>query len=69
MNYINYHLNATPPDIQIDWIEFPEKTDDEESAIVISNHVAASDFYIINEAAYRRGMLGRLRYFLKVFLF
>lgn len=36
-----------------------------ESAIVISNHVAWTDFYMIQELAIRSGMLGRCRWFAK----
>ncbi|UPK99328.1 hypothetical protein LCI18_010263 [Fusarium solani-melongenae] len=36
-----------------------------ESAIVVSNHVAWSDFYLIQALAMRAGMLGRCRYFAK----
>lgn len=38
---------------------------DEESALVISNHLSYSDFYLIHALAKRRGMLGRCRYFAK----
>jgi 1-acyl-sn-glycerol-3-phosphate acyltransferase len=37
----------------------------EESAIVIANHVSWTDFYLIQEAAQRAGMLGRCRWFAK----
>ncbi|RSL70617.1 hypothetical protein CEP54_001740 [Fusarium duplospermum] len=37
----------------------------DESAIVVSNHVAWSDFYLIQALAMRAGMLGRCRYFAK----
>lgn len=36
-----------------------------ESAIIVSNHVAWSDFYMIQAVALRKGMLGRCRYFAK----
>ncbi|KAI8690632.1 PlsC domain-containing protein [Fusarium sp. Ph1] len=36
-----------------------------ESAIVVSNHVAWSDFYLIQALAMKAGMLGRCRYFAK----
>lgn len=36
-----------------------------ESAIVISNHVEWTDFYMIQELAIRSGMLGRCRWFAK----
>ena len=36
-----------------------------ESAIVISNHVEWTDFYLIQELAIRSGMLGRCRWFAK----
>ena len=36
-----------------------------ESAIVISNHVEWTDFYLIQELAIRAGMLGRCRWFAK----
>ncbi|KAJ6445583.1 1-acyl-sn-glycerol-3-phosphate acyltransferase [Purpureocillium lavendulum] len=36
------------------------------SAIVVANHVAWSDFYMIQDLAMRAGMLGRCRYFAKV---
>lgn len=36
-----------------------------ESAIVVSNHLAWSDFYMIQALAIRNGMLGRCRYFAK----
>ncbi|KAH7136576.1 hypothetical protein EDB81DRAFT_902542 [Dactylonectria macrodidyma] len=36
-----------------------------ESAIVVANHVAWSDFYFIQAVAQRSGMLGRCRYFAK----
>ena len=36
-----------------------------ESAVVICNHVAWSDFYMIQALALRKGMLGRCRYFAK----
>ncbi|OJD33846.1 1-acyl-sn-glycerol-3-phosphate acyltransferase [Diplodia corticola] len=36
-----------------------------ESAVVIANHVAWADFYMIQEAARRTGMLGRCRWFAK----
>lgn len=36
-----------------------------ESAIVVSNHLAWSDFYMIQALAIRKGMLGRCRYFAK----
>ncbi|KAF4980954.1 hypothetical protein FZEAL_3149 [Fusarium zealandicum] len=38
----------------------------DESAIVVANHVAWSDFYLIQALAMRAGMLGRCRYFAKV---
>ncbi|KAK5987651.1 1-acyl-sn-glycerol-3-phosphate acyltransferase 3 [Cladobotryum mycophilum] len=37
-----------------------------ESAIVVSNHVAWSDFFMIQALAKRAGMLGRCRYYAKV---
>lgn len=37
----------------------------EENALVISNHLSYSDFYLIHALASRRGMLGRCRYFSK----
>lgn len=37
----------------------------DESAIVISNHVEWTDFYMIQELAIRAGMLGRCRWFAK----
>ncbi|KAK4212986.1 hypothetical protein QBC37DRAFT_183097 [Rhypophila decipiens] len=37
-----------------------------ESAIVVSNHVSWSDFYMIQALAIRAGMLGRCRWFAKV---
>lgn len=36
-----------------------------ESALVISNHLSYSDFYLIHALASRRNMLGRCRYFAK----
>ncbi|KAK7725145.1 hypothetical protein SLS57_004058 [Botryosphaeria dothidea] len=36
-----------------------------ESAVVVANHVAWSDFYMIQEAASRASMLGRCRWFAK----
>lgn len=36
-----------------------------ESAIVVSNHVEWTDFYMIQELALRAGMLGRCRWFAK----
>ncbi|KAK7534448.1 hypothetical protein IWX46DRAFT_315744 [Phyllosticta citricarpa] len=36
-----------------------------ESAIVVSNHVAWSDFYMIQQLALHQGMLGRCRWFAK----
>ncbi|KAF7541574.1 hypothetical protein G7Z17_g11912 [Cylindrodendrum hubeiense] len=36
-----------------------------ESAIIVANHVAWSDFYLIQALAQRSGMLGRCRYFAK----
>ncbi len=36
-----------------------------ESAIVVSNHVEWTDFYLIQELAIKAGMLGRCRYFAK----
>ncbi|TPX08802.1 uncharacterized protein E0L32_009742 [Thyridium curvatum] len=36
-----------------------------ESAIVVANHVAWADFYMIQHLAVRSGMLGRCRYFAK----
>jgi len=36
-----------------------------ESAVVVCNHVAWSDFYMVQELAVRAGMLGRCRYFAK----
>lgn len=36
-----------------------------ESAIVVSNHLEWCDFYLIQELALRRGMLGKCRYFAK----
>ncbi|KAH7064534.1 hypothetical protein B0J12DRAFT_715055 [Macrophomina phaseolina] len=36
-----------------------------ESAVVVANHVAWSDFYMIQEAARRSGMLARCRWFAK----
>lgn len=38
---------------------------EEESAVVVCNHVAWSDFYMIQALALRKGMLGRCRYFAK----
>ncbi|KAL1871066.1 hypothetical protein VTK73DRAFT_2262 [Phialemonium thermophilum] len=37
-----------------------------ESAIVVANHVAWSDFYMIQAVAHRSGMLGRCRWFAKI---
>lgn len=37
----------------------------DESALVISNHLSYSDFYLIHALASRKGMLGRCRYFAK----
>ena len=37
-----------------------------ESAIVISNHVSWTDFYMIQALAVRSGMLGRCRWFAKI---
>jgi 1-acyl-sn-glycerol-3-phosphate acyltransferase len=37
-----------------------------ESAIVISNHVSWTDFYMIQALAIRSGMLGRCRWFAKI---
>ncbi len=37
-----------------------------ESAIVVANHVAWSDFYMIQALALRAGMLGRCRYLAKI---
>lgn len=37
-----------------------------ESAIVVVNHVAWADFYMIQALAQRAGMLGRCRYFAKI---
>lgn len=42
-----------------------EKLPGQESAIVISNHVQWTDFYLIQELAIRAGMLGRCRWFAK----
>ena len=42
-----------------------EKLPSSESAIVISNHVEWTDFYMIQELAIRSGMLGRCRWFAK----
>lgn len=36
-----------------------------ESAIVVSNHVSWTDFYLVQEVAQRSGMLGRCRWFAK----
>lgn len=38
----------------------------QESAIVISNHVSWTDFYMIQALAIRAGMLGRCRWFAKI---
>ncbi len=37
-----------------------------ESAIVVSNHVGWSDFYMIQALAIKSGMLGRCRWFAKI---
>ncbi|KAK7432551.1 hypothetical protein QQZ08_000758 [Neonectria magnoliae] len=37
----------------------------DESAVVVANHVAWADFYLIQALAQRSGMLGRCRYFAK----
>lgn len=42
-----------------------DKLPKHESAIVISNHVEWTDFYLIQELAIRSGMLGRCRWFAK----
>ena len=42
-----------------------EKLPSNESAIVVSNHVQWTDFYLIQELAIRAGMLGRCRWFAK----
>ena len=42
-----------------------EKLPKNESAIVISNHVEWTDFYMIQDLALRAGMLGRCRWFAK----
>jgi len=42
--------------------QLPQK----ESAIVISNHVSWTDFYMIQALAIRAGMLGRCRWFAKI---
>lgn len=42
-----------------------EKLPENESAIVISNHVEWTDFYMIQELALQKGMLGRCRWFAK----
>ena len=36
-----------------------------ESAIVVANHVAWTDFYLFQEVAQRAGMLGQCRWFAK----
>lgn len=42
-----------------------ENLREDESAIIISNHVEWTDFYMIQELAIRTGMLGRCRWFAK----
>ncbi len=42
-----------------------EKLPPDESAIVVSNHIEWTDFYMIQELAIRSGMLGRCRWFAK----
>lgn len=42
-----------------------EKLPPGESAIVVANHVEWADFYMIQELAIKRGMLGRCRWFAK----
>ena len=42
-----------------------DKLPQDESAIVISNHVQWTDFYMIQELAIQSGMLGRCRWFAK----
>lgn len=42
-----------------------EKLPPNESAIVVSNHLEWTDFYMIQELAIRSGMLGRCRWFAK----
>ncbi|KAK3701316.1 hypothetical protein LTR37_015537 [Vermiconidia calcicola] len=42
-----------------------ENLNENESAIVISNHVEWTDFYLIQELALRAGMLGKCRWFAK----
>ncbi|KAF8854483.1 hypothetical protein BDZ45DRAFT_747501 [Acephala macrosclerotiorum] len=43
-----------------------DKLPEGESAIVISNHVSWTDFYMIQALALRAGMLGRCRWFSKI---
>jgi 1-acyl-sn-glycerol-3-phosphate acyltransferase len=43
-----------------------DKLPEGESAIVISNHVSWTDFYMIQALAIRAGMLGRCRWFAKI---
>src|SRR4051812_24985144 len=43
-----------------------DKLPEGESAIVISNHVSWTDFYMIQALAIRAGMLGRCRWFSKI---
>lgn len=43
-----------------------DKVPQGESAIVISNHVSWTDFYMIQALAIRAGMLGRCRWFAKI---
>ena len=73
LNFILFRLNGTPPSIEISLEGFPNSVNgkemsEQESAVIISNHVSATDFYLIHEVALKMGMLGQVRYFLKVLL-
>lgn len=71
LNFILFKVNGSPPSIDISFEGFPNGVNqneipEKESAIIVSNHISATDFYVIHAAALRRGMLGQIRYFLKV---
>ncbi|KAK4683882.1 hypothetical protein P7C73_g6330, partial [Tremellales sp. Uapishka_1] len=63
-NYMQYHwettLNAAPA-IEITGDELPAG----ENALVLSNHLGYSDYYLIHHLAAKAGMLGKCRYFAK----
>lgn len=63
LHHLLFTINS---DNKLEIVEDGDAIPKGESALVISNHVSAGDWFLINAVAHRKDMLGNARYFLKV---